>query len=107
MSSFNMRFKELKASGQMSNSAIAKLLDIDEAVVGCYEDNALSPSISELVKLAKIFGVSVDYLVGNSSSPKPVFDTTAEERHILAKYREMSPSDKRVFFDILFNLFPK
>ncbi len=105
MSFFASRLKELKALNSISSSTLAQHIGITGERMYVYENEIAEPSIEELNKIAKVFGVSTDYLTGLSNCPRPVFDVTYEEKDIIEKYRELAPKDKKIFKDILFNIF--
>lgn len=52
----------------MSQRQIADVLDVDRSTYTYYETNKTNPSISLLLKLAKLYGVTVDELLGNQSA---------------------------------------
>ena len=105
MSLFAARLRELKASRNMSSSVMAQLIGITDDRMTVYENAIAEPTTDELNKIASVFGVSVDYLTGRSSCSKLFFDVNYEEKEILEKYRKMTPHDKKIFMDILFNVF--
>ena len=105
MSIFSARLKCLKAAKKLSSIDLAEHLGVTNDRIAIYENDIAEPSIDELIKMAKVFGVSVDYLIGMSNIPRPVFDVTSEEKEIIEKHREMAPKDKKIFMDILFNIF--
>jgi len=107
MAVFYERLKEIRHVKQISVAVLAEHLGLSPDHVLDYENGTAEPTIDVLIRLSKLFGVSVDYLVGLSNSTKPVFEISSEEKHIITSYREMKPGDKKVFSDILFNLFKK
>ena len=57
------RIATLRRSRDMSQEALAKVLGISPSAVGMYEQGRREPSGAMLVAMAKIFGVSTDYLL--------------------------------------------
>ncbi|ALO13833.1 HTH-type transcriptional regulator SinR [Salinivirga cyanobacteriivorans] len=55
---------QLRKQHNLSQSDLAKKIGASRTIVGNYERNTNTPSIEILVKIAKVFNVSVDYLVG-------------------------------------------
>jgi transcriptional regulator with XRE-family HTH domain len=47
----------------MKQKELANLLGINHLMIGRYESGHTKPSIDNLIKMADILGVSVDYLV--------------------------------------------
>ena len=58
------RLKELRSKNGMTQTRLAQLLNITKSVVSYYERQERMPSPDVLIKLAGIFHVSVDYLMG-------------------------------------------
>ena len=61
---FGDRLKGLRSKNGMTQTRLAQLLNITKSVVSYYERQERMPSPDVLVKLASIFHVSVDYLMG-------------------------------------------
>ena len=58
---------ELRMSFGWTQVQLAKKLGITKQTVSNWENDNIQPSIDMLVKLAKIFNVSTDYLLGLTS----------------------------------------
>ena len=56
--------KGLRKNANMTQQELAKELGISKSVISGYEQDARLPSTSLLLKIAKVFSVSVDYLCG-------------------------------------------
>ena len=63
MATFKERFQELKKKAGFTNEKIAEKLNLSEDRVKKWNDKAL-PTLEHMVKLADIFQVSVDYMLG-------------------------------------------
>ncbi|MBM7854098.1 transcriptional regulator with XRE-family HTH domain [Desulfohalotomaculum tongense] len=61
------RIKELRARAGISQETLAQKLGVSVASVASYEIGRVNPSIEVLKKIADIFGVSVDYILGRSN----------------------------------------
>ncbi len=66
MDVFARRLKELRNEHGMTQVDLGGLLHSSGAVISTYE-NGREPSYDILVNIAKIFGVSIDYLLGKSA----------------------------------------
>lgn len=64
--SFGKRIKEARLKKKLSQDDVAKMLNTKAPVIGRYERDEAKPSIDTAAKLANLFEVSLDYLVGNS-----------------------------------------
>lgn len=58
------RISQLRKQHQLSQDDLAKKVGVSRTIIGNYERASNTPSIEVLLKLAKAFNVSVDYLVG-------------------------------------------
>ena len=66
MNKFKQRLKELRLEKGMTQQQIASLLNIRQQSYIRYEYGTGEPSLQTLIKLAEIFAVSTDYLLGIS-----------------------------------------
>ena len=64
MQEFSQRLKKLREEKGYSQRALSRILGIDNTTYMRYENDFASPSLDTLVKIAKHFKVSTDYLVG-------------------------------------------
>ena len=64
---FGVRLKILRKQAGLTQQQLAAQLGITKSVVSFYELQARSPSPEVLAKLAQIFHVSADYLLGLDS----------------------------------------
>ncbi|TDG95420.1 helix-turn-helix domain-containing protein [Cardinium endosymbiont of Culicoides punctatus] len=58
------RIIQLRKECNISQSELAKKTAMSRTIIGNYERNANTPSIEVLAKLAKVFNVSLDFLIG-------------------------------------------
>ena len=58
------KIKNLRVNSGMKQVQLAKRLGITKSAVNSWETGTNSPSLSYIIKLAQIFGVSTDYLLG-------------------------------------------
>ena len=69
MSDFPIRLRELRlAKGDMQKQ-IAELLSITPRNYQRYETGEVDPPTSKMLRLANYFGVSTDYLLGQTDNP--------------------------------------
>lgn len=89
---FSERLKELRADRDMSQIELAKALNLRSSAISKYENNLTQPSIDTLKKLASIFDVTVDYLVGVSDIENPYEKDkiTPYEAEFVAKLRRLN-----------------
>lgn len=63
------RIAELRKEKHLTQTALAIKLNVTQNMISFYESEKNEPSLSTLIEMSKIFGVSVDYLIGNSNIP--------------------------------------
>ena len=55
---------QLRKQNNLSQSDLAKKVGASRTIIGNYERNINTPSIEMIIKIAKVFNVSVDYIIG-------------------------------------------
>lgn len=55
---------QLRKQHNYSQSELADKINVSRTIIGNYERNANMPSIEVIVKMAKVFNVTVDYMIG-------------------------------------------
>ena len=63
------RVKNLRKEKGISQQELAQMLYVNQTAVSQWERGVTNPSTDTAIALANIFGVSVDYLLGNSDYP--------------------------------------
>lgn len=66
----NEKIKSLRLAGNYSQVEIAEKLSVTKQTVSNWENNNIQPSVDMLVKIADLFGVSTDYLLGREIVPR-------------------------------------
>ena len=61
---FPERLKELRAEKNLGQEALAQVLGLSHGIISLWENGLREPKMSNLILLAKYFGVTIDYLVG-------------------------------------------
>ena len=75
----SQRIRELRLSKRMSQVELAKLLGVSKQSVSNWENDNIQPSIEMLLKIAEVFSVSTDYLLGLKQSASLNVDGLPEE----------------------------
>ena len=84
MVDFGNKLRTLRTQAGMSQTELAKRLNITKSVVSYYELQERTPSPDVLVQLADIFHVSTDFLLGiNHKKMIDVSDLTDEDFQFL------------------------
>ncbi|WDU84241.1 helix-turn-helix domain-containing protein [Caloramator sp. Dgby_cultured_2] len=66
MATFQERMKELRKEKNLSLDKLSEMLNTTKATLSRYENGLRVPNIEFVEKLANIFNVSVDYLLGKT-----------------------------------------
>ncbi|HWQ70976.1 MAG TPA: helix-turn-helix transcriptional regulator [Desulfitobacteriaceae bacterium] len=65
------RLRDLREDRDLNQQTLADLLNVNQTTYSRYESGTLDiPSVS-LIKLAKFYGTSIDYLLGLTDNRKP------------------------------------
>ncbi len=64
MSNFAERLKELRIENNLSQEQLASKVGLSHTAIGLWEQNKRTPNLDAVIKLAKFFKVSIDYLSG-------------------------------------------
>jgi transcriptional regulator with XRE-family HTH domain len=64
------KITELRKQKKWSQAELAKAVNASRDIIGKYERNENAPSIEMAHKIADVFGVTIDYLLGKSTFAK-------------------------------------
>lgn len=85
------RLKSLRESRKYTHQELALLLEVGFAQIYRYEAGKNEPTADVLTRIAKLFDVSIDYLVGLTDAPLPpgfaISTLTEKEQGVLAALR--------------------
>ena len=73
------RLQIVREEAQKTQTAVANILGITRQAYNHYETGKREPSLDTLSKLATLYDVSVDYLLGKTDIKKPPVEITDEE----------------------------
>lgn len=65
------RITELRKEQGMSQSQLSKALNVSPSAIGMYEQGRRVPSLEIIITMARLFNVSLDYLITGAESPYP------------------------------------
>lgn len=61
---FGERLKELRLERNIGQIQLAEAIGVGKSIISQWELNRCEPTLSNLIKIAKYFEVSIDYLAG-------------------------------------------
>ena len=103
------RLRTIRLEHRLTQQELADVLGLDRTSYTYYETGKTSPSAVNIIKLAKIYNVTVGYLLGVeenhpermrgglvtlSSGVDPISQLPREERALLMNYRLLNKEDK-------------
>lgn len=62
-----MNLKDIRVKRNMTQQAVANYINCSSVVYSRYESGKRQPSIETLLKLAELFGVTLDFLLGRQN----------------------------------------
>lgn len=81
---FGLRLKELRKKKKLSQNQVSARLNITKSSISGYENNIITPSNDIIVKLALLYGVTTDYLLGLDNNESIVIsDLTNNQKEIV------------------------
>lgn len=96
---FNERLRQLREEKGMDREQLAARLDMSYSTIAKYEAGSRFPDQDTLLKLADIFDVSTDYLLGKSDFRRPLPRTIAP--YLPDGFDELPPEAKEEIFTII------
>ena len=63
--SFSERIKKLRLDNGMTMDVLAEKLNVTKSRISMWENSGTVPREDVLIKFSKLYGVSIDYLLGN------------------------------------------
>lgn len=64
--SFGDRLKELRKSKKLTQVQVSEMIDVQQGTYSRWENGTLEPNLEAVVKLAKLFDTTTDYLLGKT-----------------------------------------
>ena len=107
MRDFSEIAKELRLSKNLTQSQLANRMWVKKSIISAYETDARPPSLDMLIKYAREFNVSTDYLLGISDVKRDLqrqmnMNETLDEYYDLVEvYKELDPYDQEMIWSII------
>lgn len=83
---FGLRLRALRNEKKLTQDELGKLLNVSGKTIGTWERDSRQPNIEAINKLASMFDVTTDYLLGNSNEKQPqkYYDLSDKEKNDIA-----------------------
>ena len=95
------RLRECRENAKLSQKYVALTLGIAAPSVANWERGKTNPSHENIVKLADLYGVSVDYLLGRTEDPRGADEVTIADIDfaLSGEIRDLSEAEKQDVLD--------
>lgn len=90
------RIKELRNLYNLSQEKLAEEFDVERATISRWENEKTDPSNEDLLRLAKYFKVSLDYLLGRTNNPTPPEKNNQKSENHQLLYHLKSTSEEEI-----------
>lgn len=100
------KLREYREKAGLSQKYVALTIGIKPSSVSLWESGNTFPSIDNLIKLADLYNVTVDELLGRSTARDEAdyVGLTLDEKHVMRLYRDLSDAGKEALFGELLRL---
>ncbi|RKP56981.1 XRE family transcriptional regulator [Cohnella endophytica] len=99
------RLRELRLRRKISQEEVARHIGITRSAYSHYEINNRQPVYETLIKLSAYFDVSLDYIIGGSSSKStPDHSVSPDTREILTLFQLMSQEQRKKSIHLMTDL---
>ena len=100
------RFRECREASGLTQKYVALTLGVKGPSVSNWESGKTTPTTENVAALAKLYNVSVDYLLGrDEEQPKSMED--AERQRYVSKLTEYTPAQLKELTDLAARLWPE
>lgn len=97
MTTVDKIFKLIKDKG-ITQYRLSKDIGVSEGHISDWKNGKSSPTSERLVKIAKYFGVTTDYLLGAS------YEESSEIQMI---YNQLTPEEQKIALELIYKQFPR
>lgn len=94
---FKERLRNLRKEKQLTQVRLSDMLNYGYTAIANYESGRNEPSITDLKKIAAIFDVSLDYLLGVSDARRPyiIDEQTQEFQEFHRLFSRLTPEKRK------------
>ena len=104
---YGARMKEWITDHDIKQKALAKEFHVTEAMMSHYMTGRNEITVDVLVKFARKYALSMDYLVGLTENREPPLDLTEDERRLVLGYRASSRDQKEMLLRVCREITPE
>jgi len=95
---FGKKISQLRTERGMTQATLSEVLGVTRALIHAYESGKRNPSYEKLMEIALLFGVSMDWMFGNTDnkSGTPTIDIASLNNTQINIIRELVSEFKRL-----------
>lgn len=93
---YGSRMKEWITDHDIKQKALAKEFHVTEAMMSHYMTGRHEITVDLLVKFARKYGISTDYLLGLTDCPERPLDLSEEERALVECWRRLTEDRQKL-----------
>ncbi len=98
-------FKDLRKEFNYNQNDVAEKIGVTRSTVSDWETQRSEPSVAQLNKIADLFNVSIDYLVGREDDFGVISSSESslngEEERLLSLFRQLPNTRKKTILDTM------
>ena len=101
-------YKEARKRKGISQAMLSAQIGVSQGSISQWEIGKTEPDVQNILKLADLYGVSTDYLLGRTDNPlsaipadTPYMKVTPFEKTIVEAYRDLSTAEQVIVCRIL------
>ncbi len=94
MNDFATNLRKQRKKEGLNQSDLARLLNISQSIISCYELGTVQPTAENLIEIANYFQITTDELLGLEPIQNKKEELTPSERELLEMYRVLSVEGK-------------
>ena len=100
------QLQNLRKSRNLTQEEISDIIGVKLSTYQKYERDVISPPYDTLIKIAKYYNVSTDYLLGLQEQPNPLamLNISVNDKKFIEIYSELPDTHKQIFIDTMIKL---
>lgn len=98
--------RKLRGSASVSQKQLAEAVGVSQQSINKYENHNIEPDIETMIRIAKYFNTSVDYLIGYSTIPHKAerlltYELNDEECDLVNRFRKLSKQQRQCILTLI------
>ena len=96
---FGKRLKKLREEKELTQGQLGKLINLSQQTIGHYEVSRAKPDLETIQRLAEIFNVTTDYLLGHNFPKQKIKNALSDDPELSEFWQELSErEDLKILF---------